>query len=57
MTFTPAFLARLRPTRGLNLVTAALERDLDDRLAVRATLRAKTSQAARKGWETRRRGK
>ena len=32
----------------------ALERDLDHRLAVRRAARSKHSQAAHKGWETRR---
>lgn len=32
---------------------AALERDLDDRLAIRRQDRAKRSCAARKGWDTR----
>ena len=54
MMFTPAFLSRLRPTPGLNLVTAALERDLDDRLAARKLARRKASEAALRGWEVRR---
>lgn len=46
--FFPLFLSRLRPAKP------DFERELDDRLAARRAMRAARSDAARRGWASRR---